>query len=193
MNLDVDLEQFGRELPLWAVRGILCAAPSALWAVIGEFKQPAELAAMVLGTGLYIAGFAWFSAWPVMAANAARRQLVRALKMSAWIKPAMVVGLGAAGMVFSGRWQDGGAWFCGMFPDMFCGFGSVSLVSWLAGASDLGLAHLHSFGWTTLTTLVQGALISGLIVILAAGVLAWWWVWAWLKPQLMVSPARLMG
>jgi hypothetical protein len=193
MSLGFDDARFGRELPVWAARGILCAAPSAFWAVIAEFKHPAEITAMVLGTGLCIAGFAWFSAWEVMAATPGRRQFVRALKMSAWIKPATVIGLGGACALLSGMGLDAEPWFVGMAPDLGCGVGSLALVGWLAGARDLGVGRLDSFAWTALTTLVQGGLVSGLLVMLAAAVLVWWRVWTWLKPQLQFSPARIAG
>ncbi|HKB56170.1 MAG TPA: hypothetical protein VKC51_01150 [Lacunisphaera sp.] len=143
MNLVLVDARFGRELPVWAV---LC-----------EFQHPAEITAMVLGTGLCIAGFAWFSAGEVMAATPGRRQFVRALKMSAWLKAASLLGVG------------------------------------LAGVKELGLGQLNSFGWTLLTTLVQGALIAAELALLALGVFSWWRAWAWLKPQLLVSPARLAG
>lgn len=193
MNLKFDDARFGRELPLWALRGLLCAAPSAFWAVLTEFQHPVEIAAMVLVTALYIVGFAWFSAWDVMAATPGRRQFVRALKMSVWIKMAMMAGLGCAAALLSGIGRDFGAWLSGMMPDLCCGIGSLSLVGWLAGARELGVGRLDSFGWTALTTLVQGGLISALIVGMAAAVLVWWRVWAWLKPQLMFSPARIAG
>ena len=144
MKLTIDQARFNRELPLWAVRGVLCAAPSAFWAVIAEFKYPAEIAAMVLVTGLYITGFAWFSAWEVMAATAGRRQFVRALKMSAWIKPVTVIGLGGGGALLSGMVRNTEPWFFGMTPDLVCGFGAVSLSSWLAGTRNLGVAQLDS-------------------------------------------------
>ncbi len=193
MNLSIDQERFGRELPLWAVRGVLCAAPSVFWAVLCEFQHPVEIAAMVFVTALYIAGFAWFSAWEVMAATPGRREFVRALKMSAWLKPASVVGLSSVGLLFSGLGRNAGAWLCGMVPDLIGGIGALALVNRLAGTGDMGVGRLDSFGWTALTALVQGALISGLVVALAAAVFVWWRVWAWLKPQLNFSPVRIAG
>lgn len=183
MNLSIDHEAMGRELPLWSMRGILCAAPSAFWAVMVEFQHPAEIAAILLVTMLYIAGFAWFAAWDAMAATPGRRQFVRALKMSAWIKPATVVVFGSAGALFSGRVLSPDPWFAAVTPDMLCGLGSVSLTSWLAGVGELGVARLDSFAWTALTTLVQGALISGLVVGLSVALFACWRVWVWLKQQ----------
>ena len=193
MNLKFDDARCGRELPLWAVRGVLCAAPSAFWAVIAEFKHPAEIAAMILGTGLCIAGFAWFSARETMAATPGRRQFVRALKMSAWLKAVSLLGVGL-GWIAVVLKAPAGAWFTlGMFPDMWAGLGSVSLVGWLAGVGELGLGQLNSFGWTLLTTLVQGALIAAELALLTLGVLGWWRVWAWLKVHLQFSPAPIAG
>lgn len=193
MNLAFNGTGISRELPLWVLRGFLCAVPSALWAVISEFQHPVEIAAMILVTGLYIVGFAWFSAWEIMAATPGRRDFVRALKMSAWIKPASVIGLDGVCALLSGRVMDAGALMAGLFPDMACGIGSLSLVGWLAKVRDLGVGRLDSFAWTALTTLVQGALISVLLVVMSAAVVVWWRVWIWLKLQLQFSPARISG
>lgn len=193
MKFSFDREAFGRELPGWALRGVLCAAPSAFWAVLGEFQHPSEIAAMVLVTALYITGFAWLSAGEFMAATSGRRTFVQALKMSAWIKPATIVFLGSAGAIFSGRVLNPEPWFAAMTPDMVCGLGSVSLVSWLAGMRELGVARLDSFAWTALTTLVQGTLISGLLAMLAVILFVWWRAWGWLRSQLEISPTRIAG
>lgn len=194
MNLKFDDARFGRELPLWALRGVLCAVPSAFWAVLADFKHPAEIAAMIAGTGLCIAGFAWFSAGEVMTTTPGREQFVRALKMSAWLKAASLLGVGLTWIAVAVWHAPAGAGLAlGVVPDMWAGLGSLSLVGWLAGVKELGLSQLDSFGWTLLATLVQGALISAELALLALGVIGWWRVWAWLKPQLMISPARLAG
>src|SRR5258708_39387243 len=82
MNLVLVDARFGRELPVWAV---LC-----------EFQHPAEITAMVLGTGLCIAGFAWFSAGEGMAGTPGPRQIVGGLKKSAWVQGAALLRVGAA-------------------------------------------------------------------------------------------------
>ncbi len=85
-----------------------------------------------------------------------------------------------------------GLWLAvGLVPDVGTGLGSLWLVSQPAGVGDsLNLGQLNSFGWTLATTLVQGALISTLLMLLALGVLGWWRVWPWLRA---FSPARIPG
>lgn len=55
---------FRRELAGWAISGVLCALPSAYWALMVGFKEPAELCAMAAGIALCVVLFAGFS--PVM-------------------------------------------------------------------------------------------------------------------------------
>ncbi len=92
MKLAIEHGLFARELPGWALRGILCALPSAFWAAITEFNQPIEFAAMAVGTVGWIAVFALFSASEVRQANDGRARFVRALKMAAWMKAALLPG-----------------------------------------------------------------------------------------------------
>lgn len=193
MNAAVDQAPWTSELTGWVLRGLLCAAPSAFCAVLFGFQHPTEISAMVLVTVLYIAGFAWFSAWDVMAATPGRRRFLRALKMSAWIKPASVVGLGAVAALLSGFGLNAEPWFAGIGPDAALGAVALSAVGWLSGVRDLGVGSLDSFAWTALTTLLQGALLTGLLLLMAAAVLAWWRLWDWLRCKLRFSPARSPG
>ncbi|MBP9912226.1 MAG: hypothetical protein KBF26_02345 [Opitutaceae bacterium] len=155
---------------------MLCALPSAYWALMVGFKEPAELCAMAAGIALCVVLFAGFSASDAMRATAGRKKFVRALKMSAWIKCALLLGVGLAWVSAAWIKTEMVAWFViGLAPDLWAGFGSLSFVGWLSGMkAGPELGQLNSFGWTLLTALVQGALISGLLVIMALVVLGYW-------------------
>ena len=195
MNAAVDRNRFERELAGWAVRGVLCAVPSAGWAFAAEFNCPAEYAAMTAGTAVWIAAFAGFSAWEAMQATAGRERFMRALKMAAGIKAALLVGVAIAWASAAGLKTPVGLWLgLGVFPDVWAGLGSVWLVSQPAGVGEsLSLGQLNSFGWTLATTLVQGALISVPLVTLALGVLGWWRFGPRVWRQLKLSPAPYSG
>ena len=191
MNFDSLL--FRRELAGWAVRGALCAAPSASWATLSDFRHPREVAAMILVVGLFIAGFAWFSAWEAMGITFGRERFVRALKMSAWIKAAMVVAMIVAWVPLGGGKRYPVAWMLIGMPDMWCGVGSLSLVGWLAGVKNMELGRLDSFSWTALTTLVQGVLVTLQLLLLSLGVLGWWRLLALGRRKEESSLARIAG
>lgn len=82
-----------RELPGWALRGILCAAASAFWAAMVGFRQPLEIAGMVTGVAAWVACFAIACAWLPSRPAPLPPTSVRALKAAAWCK----IGLSVAG------------------------------------------------------------------------------------------------
>ncbi|HVZ65342.1 MAG TPA: hypothetical protein VG936_12285 [Lacunisphaera sp.] len=150
------------EFGWWALRGLLCAAPSAGWAVLAGFNRPADWAAMTLGTLGWIAGFGGLA----VATQARVPGFMRSLKMSAWIKPAAIP-LGLLGLpLVSGLKLAGVSWLAlGLVPDLWAGIGSIGLVERLVGlAPELSLASHHAFGWTLLATLIQGAFVAAMVV-----------------------------
>lgn len=189
MNLDVDPDRFRSELGGWALRVILCALPSAGLAAL-EFHDPFELAAMATGVAVYVFGAAWFCSWVVMQATPAREQFVRSLKMAASFKAALLL-LAACGWGLSAGLKVNGAdgLMLGLLPDAFAGFGSLRLVSLLSG--DVGFGHLHGFAWIFGATMVQGALISAGLALVAA-ILYVTRAYEWLM-RAKGSPASIWG
>ena len=176
MTTCFDRETLGRELPGWALRGVLCAASSAAWAVLMGFSAPAEILGMVLGVAGWVLAFAAFSAWTPPAAWWSHAQAVAALKGAVWLK----VGLAAAGWLGFGL---GGALhledlaqlgLLGML-DTLLGLAALALVSFTAGLKGPEfVAAADSFGLTALTTLTEGALMA---LVLAGLALALWVGW----------------
>jgi hypothetical protein len=168
--------EFHAELPGWLVRGALCAINSIFWALLLDFRHPWEMAGMVAGVGCWVAIFAGICA-RVMRSGGWSLRVGAALKAAAWIK----IGLTVAGWLLlatvSGLGLGGGAEqiaFLGMV-DLMLGMAALWLVALVAGLGDPAkVAGLDSFGWTTLTTVTEGALMALVIGALAAMVMAGW-------------------
>ena len=196
MRTLLESEAFRAELPGWALRGCLCAASSAFWAVLIGFQAPAEIAGMVTGVAVWVCVFAALCSWTPSLAWLKQPQMAAALKHAAWIK----LGLSALGwLCFAGRFAPYFAFLqwlglCGIV-DMALGIGALSLVALLAGTfrSPEQISRLDSFGWTALTTVVEGALMAVLIGVIALAVLGWWRLKARVGRQRELSPARPAG
>ena len=152
MKLAPEPELFRAGLTEWAWRGALCAAPSFCWAVMSNFHQPAQIAEMVLGAATYVVGFAWLTALPSYLERVQSSHFGSALRLAANLRAAL------APLMFFG-------------PDMFLGalaMGAVSRGARLFGVrGDLPQAGV---GWTYLTTVVQGALVSATMLLLALAI-----------------------
>jgi hypothetical protein len=195
MNGFMDADRFQGELAGWAGRGFLCAVPSLVFAVVGGFQQPAELVAMAVGFAAYVVLFAGFCSAHAMQRTDTRQRFVRTLKMSAWLKASLLVGVIVAWLLaLIPRFPTGGLFLgVGVTPDLWLGMAATSVVGWLAGVHDvLLIGDLNSFPWTLLTTVLQGALVSGLLFALAGGIFGCGRLWTrfgW-KP---ITPARSAG
>lgn len=163
---------FGRQLMLWSLRGIFCAGPSYYWALVMDFRHPAEQLAMLAGVATYVLVFSWVDTRLRSGAWADARDLAWSLRMGASLR-AIVAPL----MVFG--------------PDVWCGFVALSVVERAAsffGVLDVPLAN--SFGWTCGATLLQGGLISVTMLGLAVGLWGARFGWRWLRRINQVAMAR---
>lgn len=185
-------EEFQAELPGWALRGVLCAANSAFWAVMMGFQQPAEIAGMAAGVAFWVVVFAGLCACTPLAERLRQPRIGAALKRAAWIK----IGLTAAGwlsLAGASLMRASGAEVLAMLgmADVLMGMASLWLVSRAAGVPDIDqLGRLDSFGWTALTTVVEGALMAVVIGALALVVLGWWRWGGFDRIRKTVSPVR---
>ena len=179
------------ELIGWGWRGGLCAAPSAGWAVVAGYGSGREILAMLIGVVIFIVGFAVLST-EVTARRPAWTGWLRAMNLAVWIKAVAPVALASIGVLLSAG--DFGKMFpfAAGVPDLVLGIGAVSLTEWASGVRMETLATMDSFQWTLLTTLLQGALISGLLCALACGVKFVLWVRAWWIAQ-SVSASSAVG
>lgn len=178
MNSIIDFKSFGREFAGWLGRGMLYASPSVFWAGMVGFTQPAEIAAIVLCGVMFVALVSLYCSWRSSGTAGDESEFVRALKIAMWVKIVpQAVALALLVLSSELRFRALECSILAFFPDMLDGFVSLSIVSRLAGLRDLQLAQLDSFGWTALTSVLQGLLLTVLLVILAwcviAGKKAW--------------------
>ena len=173
MKALISSDGFKTELWSWAWRGVLCAGPSAVWAAVSGFTHPCEIVAMLLGVGCYVFAFAAGSTWLTFQTTPGRARLSGALKTAAGIKAVSLVGMVAWWTLSVGFVHKGLDWlFLLGWPDLMLGVGNLELVGWLTDRGDsVGLARLDSFWLTALATLLQGALLSVLLAVLALVVL----------------------
>ena len=139
---------FRPSLVRWAWRGALCALPSFCWALFTAGKLPAQVLAMLLGVGTYVAAYAWLTAQPAYRESVEPAEFGWALKVAAntraALAPVMLLG-----------------------PDLWLGICSTHAVQWVAAATGLLAWPIGSpFVVTYVTTLVQGALVSATMMLL---------------------------
>lgn len=189
MNLAINEEKLGRELPGWALRGVLCAANSAGWAVLMGFQAATEIAGMVAGVAFWVALFAGACAWMPGTTRWNHGEAVAALKWAAWIRIGLTAG---AWLVYAAAsaagFHDLGQMALVGTLDTILGLGALLVVSVLAGMKGPeSVAAADSFGWTALTTIVEGLLVAGTITGLAVAV----WL-AWRVAARVGIPARFL-
>ena len=132
-----DPRVFHTRLLAWSIRGVFCAAPSFVWAVLIEFRQPAQLGAMLAGVATYVVAFAWATALPVYGERVETSDLGWSFRWAANARA------GLAPLMFFG-------------PDTWLGALSIWLMQDLAGP----FVDKESFGFTYAVTMTQGALVS---------------------------------
>jgi hypothetical protein len=173
---------------------MLCAASSFWWAAAAGFNAPVEIAGMLAGILVWIVFFAGFSVWHRESGMRGPERLVPALKLAAWIKFLFTAGgwgVFAACSLFKNEATILDAGLVFMMPDCLLGLAATGIVSLISGAPHL--EKLDSFGWTALTTVVDGALFALVIGVIALAVLAWWRFGPGLLAKLNLSPARSAG
>lgn len=174
MRALLESERFRAELPGWALRGMLCAASSAFWAVLAGFTSLAEITGMVAGVAGWVVLFALGCAWLRLRGGGDWSRAVAALTWATWIK----IGLTMAGWLLAwalsglrlhGSWNGLVALPCVI--DVLLGTLALGAVASLAGLRNAeAVAAADSFGCTALATVIEGALMAALIAALAAGV-----------------------
>lgn len=161
MKRSIDPQVFFDRLYFWTICGILCATPSFLLAANSGFDRRA----MVTGTVIYILGYAFVTALPCYQGRVGRSRLGRRLRLAAMIRAGMALtGLIGVGLAALGWIQS----FLSIFAllDFFPGMLAVSLTGWLSGQTANHMTDV-GFGWTLFTTLVQGALVSVQLLVIA--------------------------
>ncbi len=188
---------FLRELADWSMRGVLCALPSAAWAVISGYNRPPHFIGMTAGVAGFIVLFAAAYATVLSDRASAAGRFGQRLKTAVWIKAGLllagvpvcflVTALGQGGEVPRVVMQAislvagiGSTWGW----DMFSGMAVIS--AWRTLLSPFGLSFdlleplirpPHAAVAITLAiTLTQGVCVTIQLVLVGLVPRAWRWV-----------------
>jgi hypothetical protein len=185
------LSAFQDELPGWALRVGLCAFPSFFLAIVVGFNQLGEIAGMVLGVAAWVVLISAACAWLLQSGSAGWTRAVRALEVAVVIKFLTMLLGWLVVFLLKGSIAPGLANLLGYFLnlDMALGMAALWLVGQIAGAD---IEKLNSFGWTTLTTVVEGALMTAVIGAMALVILGWW-RWGGFKAPVRSSGCGRVG
>ncbi|MEO5961566.1 MAG: hypothetical protein ABIZ49_07470 [Opitutaceae bacterium] len=156
MNLQPDPVTFRRRLEVWTLRGVFCAAPSFLLATFSAgLQQPSDFVAMFAGIATCVVVFAWVTSLPAYQERIDSTDFGWAMRFAANARAVL-----APGFLF------GPDVWLGMVSIMIVrtGFGAVGL--WSVGSASPPLPS-GDFPIVYATTLVQGALVSITMLMLA--------------------------
>ena len=139
---------FWPSLGAWAIRGVFCALPSFVWAVDAGYVRSVQMAEMATGVATYVLVFAWMTALPVYRECAHAGDLGWSLRVAANTRAAL------APVMFFG-------------PDLWLGRVSTKVIKLIVRHTTGSAMSGGGVGWTYATTLVQGALVSATMLLLA--------------------------
>ena len=160
-------EHFRPSLVRWAWRGALCALPSFWWASMVFVKHPSQVLAMLLGVATYVVAYAWITALPGYREGVEPGDFGWALRVAANTRAAL------APVMFFG-------------PDMRLGMMATNAVQWTSmKTSAPAWAFGSTFVLTYATTLIQGALVSATMLLLALAL--WPARWAWRRRRVAAT------
>lgn len=142
MNWRPEPVVFRRQVFVWSMRAIFCAAPSFYWAVVTRVPSSIGLLAMPAGVVTFVFGYAGVAAMPLYQNRVAGSAFGWALGVGANTRAAL------APLMFFG-------------PDTLLGFVAVEKVARITRQTGIADMRLQAdFLTVYLTTLVQGALVS---------------------------------
>ena len=155
-----------RHAAAWTLRGVLCALPSAYWALLEGFRSGAELLGMAVGVATAVATFALLT----RAGAEDPGGFARAVTLAATLRAALAA-LGCAGVVFPPLLSL-------LAPDIFGGAYALGIMKGIGRFGGWAVGpQADSFWVTYATTLLQGLAITLTILVLA--LLIWsvrrWW------------------
>jgi type IV secretory pathway TrbD component len=162
---------FTTELAGWAVRGILCAAPSAAFAVGFFIRRPEQWIAMIMGVAAWVLFFAMVCDRLSKSASPKLRKLPPVLVIACWLK---IFGAYGGILAFSASalfdvFTDRKCWPLASVVglEFVAGYLVMEFTHSLANALTLGGgADSEAPHWVLITTLLQGTVISGMLLIL---------------------------
>ncbi len=139
---------FWPSLGAWAIRGVFCALPSFVWAVEAGYVRPTQTVEIAAGVATYVIVFAWVAALPMYRERVHSGNLGWSLRVAANTRAALAPLM-----------------FCG--PDLWLGLFSTEAIKWIVRIATGSAMSGGGVGWTYATTLVQGALVSATMLLLA--------------------------
>ena len=154
---------FGEWLGRWAGRGTLWAAPSAFYAWVAGYQNVPAISAMLTGIVFWCLIYASVSASPQYGRRWRETRFGKRLRAVIRLKTWLIMFCPLA--VF---WQ----WFVVLIlPDMYGGFAAIYATKVMGGQAvdfDATLGRVPEFGWTLVTTVIQGAVISLQVLLVTA-------------------------
>jgi hypothetical protein len=176
MNLRPDSAIFKWRLTTWTWRGVFCAAPSFLCATLSAgLRHPSDFAAMFAGIATYVVAFAWVTSLSAYQERIDSTDFGWAMRFAANARACL-----APGFLF------GPDVWLGMVSIMIVrtGFGAIGV--WSVGSASPPLPS-GNFVIVYATTLVQGALVSITMLILALPIWGARRVWSVRKRRRVVA------
>ncbi len=160
MNLIPERAVFRRQIFVWALRGVFCAAPSFAWALLMGVTHGSQFVAMATGVATYVLFFAWVTSLPSYLSTVETGALGWSLRFAANLRAAL------APLAYYG-------------PDLVLGMLAMRWVQFFSGATHNSQAMQNkNFIFIYFVTVVQGALVSLTLLLLAFFVwfLRRWWL-----------------
>jgi hypothetical protein len=148
-----------RHAAAWTLRGVLCALPSAYWALLEGFRCGAELLGMAAGVATAVAAFAVLTRGGAEDAGGFARAVMRAANLRA-----ALAALGCAGLAFPPL-------VALLVPDVYGGALALAVMKRLGRASGWHTGPSADSFWVTYaTTLLQGVAVALTICALAVAI-----------------------
>lgn len=173
MKLGPDGESFRRQLAYWAIRGVICAAPSFWFAVQVGYKSRSQIVAMAAAVVTFVVGLTWTTSLPGYRDKIGETPFGRWLRLATTLRTSWAL-LGIAAFAAEAAISRSLTVLTTIFiyPDFCIGMLSVVTVESLTkNIHRAANGSATSFGGTYFTTLLHGTLMALTLAIMAGGLM----------------------
>jgi hypothetical protein len=169
---------FSSQLAFWAPRGVICAVPSFWFAATTGYNTAPEIAGMCAAVATFVFALAGMTAFPRYRSWMGETAFGRRLQLATTLRTGWAVcGILAICLEFFLARSVYVFALILIMPDFYAGVLSVGCVELLASIfHQAGGVESNSFGWTYLTTLLQGMWIALTLFVLAVGLTVISWI-----------------